>query len=242
MTETLSADDSSALERLDQALLSAGLGGVALAWSGGVDSSFLEWRLRFLGVRFGLKKVETPILELPEVAANGRERCYHCKREIFRRVWKFAREQKLAVVMDGTNADDANQYRPGLRALAEAGVISPLKSAGLGKAAIRRIAAAAKQPFAFQASSPCSATRFQYGTPLTREGLARVEAAEEFLRGLVAAGTDIRVRSEGKAARLEFSPSAIPTALKQLSAINARFAELGFASVQIDPAGYRITD
>lgn len=231
--------DRKTLSRLDDFLLVHGVGGVALAWSGGVDSSFLEWRLKVLGVRLGLKRVDTPMLDVPEVVANGRDRCYHCKSAIFRQVWAFARAQGLAVVMDGTNADDMGTYRPGLRALVEQKVISPLKEVGMGKAAIRRIAAAAGLPFASMASSPCAATRFPYGESLTREGIARVEAAEEFLRRMLPEGIDIRVRSERGAARLEVSPSAMAKVHDHWSQIAGRLDELGFSTVEIDPVGYR---
>lgn len=128
--------------------------------------------------------VEVRPFEVPEIAHNLPARCYHCKRLLFTSLLHLARERGLAVVADGTTADDVRTYRPGLQACAELGVLQPLREAGLSKAEVRELSARLGLPTARKPASPCLATRLPYGMALTEERLTRVAAAEELLRSL----------------------------------------------------------
>lgn len=188
-------------------LLAAGRG-LAVAFSGGVDSRFLCHAALAAGVdvlavhargahmperesRYAeawaarrslpLRTLEADVLALPEVAGNSRERCYHCKRHMLGLLGRHAGER---VLCDGTNADDLAAHRPGLRALREAGVRSPLAEAGLGKTAIRALGAATGLEAPQQPARPCLLTRLAYGMPAQAALLRRAEAAEAALEAL----------------------------------------------------------
>lgn len=243
-------------------------GPLLVAFSGGVDSSYLAaaavdalGAARVLGVTgrsasypaaqwvaartvaeaIGLTVVELDTLELddPAYRANPVDRCYHCKAELWRRLVPIAQRRGMTLV-DGTNADDRSDYRPGARAGLEAGVRSPLAEVGLTKAEIRTLSRARGLPTWRQPSAPCLASRLPYGFEVTAERLAAVERAEAALRALGLAG-DLRVRHHGELARIELAPHEldvwlVPGRVEQLC---AAVRAAGFARVAVDLRGFR---
>lgn len=253
-------DARETLERLRAALRPLMAGGIALAYSGGVDSALL------LAVLEGLRRetpfplltltmrsvfapwgadaggvpqdiVEVDALAVPGLRDNPPDRCYRCKHDLFGRFAALARGRGLATLMDGTNADDLLEDRPGLRALREWGVRSPLAELGIPKAAVRAMAAALGLPCADTPSAPCLATRFPYGTALTEKALQTAEAGEAFLRGLLPRATPFRLRIQGDAARIEVPPACFGSVLAQRASILAHLATLGLRTVSLDLAG-----
>src|SRR6185503_19534298 len=144
----------------------------------------------------------------------------------------------LAVVCDGTNADDGGEHRPGRAAGQQAGVRSPLAEVGLTKATIREVSRELGLPTWDAPAAPCLSSRVQYGLQITPARLQQVESAEAYLRELGVRG-DLRVRHRGGAARIEVEPAWIPWAEQRLEAIAERPNALGFAHVEVDPRGYR---
>lgn len=211
---------------------------VAVAFSGGVDSAYLLHAARAAGCdasayflktpfqpRFELEDaqklttrlgmplhiVEYDVLEVPGVAENGPLRCYHCKRALFTRLWQAARADGFEVLCDGTNASDDGGDRPGMKALAELRVRSPLREAGLSKPEIRRLS---REAGLFTHNKPayaCLATRIPAGTPITPGLLEKTERAENALFSL--GFTDFRVRHYGGAARVQLPEEQLPRAL-----------------------------
>ncbi|MDR2069925.1 MAG: ATP-dependent sacrificial sulfur transferase LarE [Treponema sp.] len=203
----------------------------AVAFSGGVDSSFLcHAAAAALGNRAIAITVVSPMLpkseldcaariarqtgiehlciEEPEidedVAANSGERCYFCKKLEFRRILEEARKRGINAVLDGSNQDDLLDYRPGLKALKELGVVSPLREAGLGKAEVRELSRRFALPTWDKPAFACLASRIPYGERIDRDKLTRVEKAEDYLREL--GFRQFRVRSHGDIARIEVAP------------------------------------
>lgn len=169
--------------------------------------------------------------------ANPPDRCYHCKRAIFEKLLAIAADRGYAVVCDGSNRDDSGDYRPGRRALAELGVVSPLREAGLGKAEIRELSRRRGLPTADKPSCACLASRFPYGQPIVIETLRRVDRAESALR---ARGFfQVRVRVHGDCARVELAPDELMRGWEQREAITRACTDAGFAYVAIDTRGYR---
>jgi len=256
---------SARLARLEAAL--AATGGCLVAYSGGVDSTFLlAVARRVLGDRVAAATVrtlfhepgeaaearrraealgarhETIDLDLdahPEILANPADRCYLCKRLVFTALRRRADELGLPVLADATQADDLGERRPGLRALRELGVASPLAEAGLGKADIRALSAQLGIAGGDRPSSPCLATRVPFDTPITAGRLARVAGAERALLALGFAAT--RVRDYGDLARIELQAAdleragAAPLRLRIVEALRG----LGYRHVTLDLAGYR---
>lgn len=254
------------LERLKEILSSTG--GCAVAFSGGVDSSLLltvahevlgerclaviaasstyperECRraIEFVTARtIPHVVIASEELDIPGFSSNPRDRCYHCKSELFRRVREEARAHGLVWVADGSNADDVRDYRPGMRAARELNVISPLMEAGLAKEEIRAIAREVYfLPTADKPPMACLASRFPYGSPITREKLGQVERIEEFLERL---GFRVfRARHHGDILRLELGPLEMEMVMGgEMRRSIAMFAkENGFAYVTIDIEGYR---
>jgi pyridinium-3,5-biscarboxylic acid mononucleotide sulfurtransferase len=182
-------------------------------------------------------EVDTDEMNDPSYAANPSNRCYFCKSELWSRLAPIAHDRGLAVVVDGTNADDLADHRPGARAAAERDVASPLAAVGLTKAEIRALSRRRGLPTWAQPSSPCLSSRIPYGTPVTPERLARVERAERALRELGVAG-DLRVRHHGELARVEAAPAEIARLLAGGPAREAVVAA-GYARVAIDLRGFR---
>ena len=228
------------------------MGNVAVAFSGGVDSALLlavaarMYHVKLIAVTATSisyaeheKDDAQRFAQIPEFVANGPERCYYCKKAIFSAIQAYVAEDGFTNVVDGSNADDVKEYRPGSKALAELGIRSPLREAGLSKDEIRKLS---RDMGLFTASKPsyaCLATRIQYGEPITPEKLARVEQAEDFLAKL--GFTHIRVRSYGTLVRIEVEPSQI-TLMAQVNTRNkivARFKELGYNYITLDLAGFR---
>lgn len=192
---------------------------------------------RSLGVRHAV--VETAELENPRFAANNPDRCYHCKLELFGRLWGIAKAEGLSHVVDGSNYDDLNDRRPGSRAAAEMGVRHPLQEAQLTKKEIRALSRGLGLRNWSKSSLACLASRLPYGTPITLSALATVEAAEDFLHGLGIG--QLRVRHHGDTARIEAEPSEMAILLDETNRerIVSRFRALGFLRVTLDLAGYR---
>lgn len=238
-----------------------------IAFSGGVDSSYLAFKAyevlgdRALAVmaesasvpshqrrladrvlkRIGVpsRKIRSRELELDAYKANPANRCYYCKNELFSRLERIAQEYPSATILDGLNADDLGDYRPGRKACEEHGVRSPLMEAGLTKAEIRELSRKANLPTADQPASACLASRFPYGVAITEEKLRIVDEGEEFLRG---AGFRIfRVRHHDQLVRLEFGPEDLEKALNPEMArqLAERFKSLGYKYVTLDLEGYR---
>ncbi|HEX7089787.1 MAG TPA: ATP-dependent sacrificial sulfur transferase LarE [Longimicrobiales bacterium] len=243
-----------------------GLGSVCIGYSGGVDSVFLACvALEALGPdrvlavtgrsasypmvqremalecvrRFGIPhlEIETDELSDPRYAANPSNRCYFCKTELWSRLKAIAAERGLAAVLDGSNADDVGDWRPGMDAAREHGVRSPLLEVGLTKAEIRALSARMGLPTWDQPSAPCLASRLPYGLAVTRARLRQVERAEDAVRAL--GFREFRVRHHGDAARLEVAPADLPSAAARAAELAAALRAAGFARVLLDVQGYR---
>ena len=243
------------------------LGKVLLGYSGGVDSALLavagigalgtdrflaaigrspsypeaQWRTAVdLADRFGVPLVEldTHEMEDPRYLRNGTDRCYFCKSELWTRLDAMARERGFDTVIDGTNADDLGEHRPGLRAGRETGIRSPLAELGWSKADVRSAARALDIPSWDNPASPCISSRVRYGLEITAERLRQVEAGEAFLRSLGVSG-DLRVRHHGHRATVEVGAGEMLLLRERWVAVNRYFAELGLADVELDPHGYR---
>ena len=242
------------------------LGSVAVAFSGGADSTLLAAEARRvlgrdhvlavtatgevfppgeadeakeLAARLDLahEVLETRQLETKAFRENPPDRCYLCKREIFGAVLARAKARGMAAVCDGSNADDAKVYRPGLRALEELGVRSPLKEAAMTKADVRALSRQLGLPTADRPAMPCLASRFPYGQPITGEALHRVAGAEDVLRQLGFQGC--RVRDHGTVARIEVAPADVEAAVGHRERLVRDLKALGYAYVTLDLEGYR---
>jgi len=244
-----------------------GLGSVVVAFSGGVDSTFLGWAARdALGDRallvtadsesyaegelaeaqrlaalIGLphRVVRTRELENPAYAENPPNRCFFCKEELFTRLEPIAAEAGFANLVYGATVDDLGDHRPGMASARQRGVKAPLIDAGLGKADIRALSLAVGLPTWDKPAMACLSSRFPYGTPITPEKLRQVDQAEAFVRGL--GFREFRVRHHGDLARLEIAKDEIGRLWQEgrAEAIVARLRELGFPHVTVDLAGFR---
>ena len=244
----------------------ARLDSLAVAFSGGVDSTFLLAAAReALGqkvvattaispihprreqdqaVRFARERgielvlLHTGELQMPEFVANQTDRCYHCKAALCRQLLVLASERGIAHAAHGANVDDLNDYRPGLTAAREAGLTAPLIEADLSKEEIRFLAKEMGLSEWDKPALACLATRFPYGSPITPDGLQMVEAAEEFLADLGFSG--VRVRHHGSVARIEAAFREIEkmAAEDMRMRIVERLRAIGFKHVALDMEGY----
>ncbi|NLY56633.1 MAG: ATP-dependent sacrificial sulfur transferase LarE [Firmicutes bacterium] len=179
----------------------------------------------------------TDELSLDGFALNPPERCYICKNNLCGKLVELAGALGYEMVAEGSNQDDSREYRPGMRAVKEWGVASPLAAVGLTKAEIRTLSRQLALPTWDKPSIPCLVTRFPYGTLLTRELLAKVESGENLLREL--GFTDFRLRSHGDLARLEVSSAEFPQAVALKETIVERLRSIGYQHICLDLAGLR---
>jgi uncharacterized protein len=183
--------------------------------------------------------VESGEMRDPAYRTNPQNRCYFCKRALFTELVRVAREQDFAAVLDGSNADDLGDWRPGLMAAREMGVRSPLQEANLTKAEVRELSRRFGLPTADKPAMACLASRLPYGTPITTEALGRVEAAEAALRELGIG--QVRVRLHGDLASIEVLPDDFPRLLAQpgRDQVVAALGALGCRHICLDLQGYR---
>lgn len=186
-----------------------------------------------VGIRHLL--IDASPLSLPEVKRNDPERCYHCKKLIFKRLKSLAEELRLRVVMDGTNASDLKEYRPGIKALQEFGTVSPLER--LTKKEIRELARELGLQVANTPSSACLLTRFPYHTDITHEMLERVRKAEAIFKSFSFA--QVRVRDHGGIARIEVEKEDYARVLEQAESLSEILQTLGFTYVTLDLQGFQ---
>jgi uncharacterized protein len=245
-------------------------GPVLIGFSGGVDSAYLacvaveclgpehvlavigrspsypaeQWdTARRVADQFGIpvREIETYELHDLRYASNPSNRCFYCKSELWTRLRFVAQKAGFATILDGTNADDLGDHRPGAVAGSHHGVLSPLAILGFTKAEIRERSRVRGIPTWEQPSSPCLASRIPYGTAVTPERLAQVERAERAIRALGVRG-EMRVRHHGDLARVELSPAALEQWLAPEAARRLRDAvreAAGFTRVAIDLRGFR---
>ena len=254
------------VKKLENILLS--LGSLAVGFSGGVDSSFLlAFAKNILGEKvlaitaYGAFIPERELNEakifceerkirqlvckvnpftIPEFAHNDKKRCYFCKTKIFAEIKRLAGINGFFFVAEGSNTDDINDYRPGMQAISELSVLSPLKDAGLTKAEIRDLSKIMGLPTWDKPAYACLASRFIYGEEITEEKLKMVERAEDFLIGL--GFREERVRFHGNLARIEVPAKDIPRLFdeKIRNQIYTQFRKIGFVFVSVDIRGYKM--
>lgn len=240
-------------------------GSLAVAFSGGVDSAFLVYAAhealkdKLLAItavtqsyprheaadaakilsQYGVRHVQITLnqLAVPGFRENGAERCYYCKYALFSKIKEAAQKQGISLVADGANTDDENDYRPGMRATEELGILSPLRSAGFSKQEIRE---ASKELGIFTWNKPsyaCLASRIPYGEEITAEKLAMIERAEQALIDM--GFKEMRVRCHGKLARIEVAGSDFEKAVVHHKEIAAAVKNAGFLYAALDLEGFR---
>jgi uncharacterized protein len=234
---------------VDSALVAAiaveqmGLGAVAITGVSPALAPHLRREAAEQAHWLGIAHREIPTAELadPAYTSNPTDRCYACKRELHQLLAPIARQAGAAQVLDGVNADDLGDHRPGIRAAREFGVRSPLAELQIDKTGVRRISRALGLPWWDKPAQPCLASRFPYGEPITADRLQQVGAAEDLLRqhGF----SDVRVRSQGQTARIELPAARLAEALilwqedRQREALVQGVLALGFTAVALDLEG-----
>lgn len=190
-----------------------------------------------IGIRHEL--VQTQEMDNPNYTSNPVNRCYFCKSELHDTLKPLALERGYPFVIDGVNADDLQDYRPGIQAAKERGAISPLAEAGISKAEVRQLSQQLNLPWWDKPAQPCLSSRFPYGEEITIAKLQRVGRAEVHLRKL--GWSNLRVRSEGDTARIELPPAQIKEFVTKtdLESVVEAFQALGFAFVTLDLEGYK---
>lgn len=183
------------------------------------------------------RTITTDELARPEYRRNDRFRCYHCKTELYDRLEMLAAAEGYAAVLSGANADDAGDWRPGLRAAAEHGVRHPLLEAGVGKDEVRALARELGVPSAEKPASPCLASRLPYGTPVTPRALARVDRAERAIRAL--GFPVLRVRHLGPLGRIELAAGDLPRALADPAPLIAAVRGAGYRRAELSEQPFR---
>ena len=269
MDDPATADLPPALLAKRDALLAAlrSLGRVAVAFSGGADSAVVAKAAALtcgddavavtadspslaagelanakavaaaIGVRH--RVLRTREFASPDYLANAPDRCFHCKSELYDRLGDLLPELGVDAVVNGANADDAGDHRPGMRAAGDRGVRSPLLDCGFTKADVRALARAWDLPVWDKPASPCLSSRIAYGVPVTEERVRRVDAAEAWLKATFAL-RECRVRCEAnELARVEVPRPALPAVAAEAAAVSGELRRLGFRYVTLDLEGFR---